>query len=148
MPYELSTYEWSIIRPMLPNKSRGVPRVDDRRILNGILRVCDQVRPGAINRLFSLLLAGLQPRATLLADRGYDADWIREFVSQKRRGRTFRQNEIAKNRSASALTFTEREIWSSGSSTGSSSAAGSPPGVTSSPRITLPSSSLSQSDYG
>ena len=34
------------------------------------------------NRLCSVLLAELQPRATLL-DRGYDADWIREFVSQK-----------------------------------------------------------------
>lgn len=25
-----------IIAPLLPNKSRGVPRVDDRRVLNGI----------------------------------------------------------------------------------------------------------------
>ena len=32
MRYELNDYEWSIIRPMLPNKLRGVPRVDDRRI--------------------------------------------------------------------------------------------------------------------
>jgi transposase len=29
--------EWSIIAPLLPNKPRGVPRVDDRRVLNGIL---------------------------------------------------------------------------------------------------------------
>jgi transposase len=29
--------EWSIIQPLLPNKPRGVPRVDDRRVLNGIL---------------------------------------------------------------------------------------------------------------
>ena len=36
MRYELSDYEWSIIRSMLPNKPRGIPRVDDRRILNGI----------------------------------------------------------------------------------------------------------------
>jgi transposase len=35
MRYELSDYEWSIIRSMLPNKPRGIPRVDDRRILNG-----------------------------------------------------------------------------------------------------------------
>ena len=34
--YELSDFEWSIIEPLLPNKSRGVPRVDDRRVLNGI----------------------------------------------------------------------------------------------------------------
>ena len=32
MRYELSEHEWGIIRPMLPNKPRGVPRVDDRRI--------------------------------------------------------------------------------------------------------------------
>jgi len=34
--YELSDFEWSIIEPLLPNKPRGVPRVDDRRVLNGI----------------------------------------------------------------------------------------------------------------
>ena len=34
--YDLSDAEWGIIEPLLPNKSRGVPRVDDRRILNGI----------------------------------------------------------------------------------------------------------------
>lgn len=35
--YELTDHEWSIIEPLLPKKSRGVPRVDDRRVLNGIL---------------------------------------------------------------------------------------------------------------
>jgi transposase len=39
MRYELSDYEWSVIRPMLPNKPGGMPRVDDRRILNGIFWV-------------------------------------------------------------------------------------------------------------
>src|ERR671920_1396325 len=34
--YELSDFEWSIIAPLLPNKLRGVPRVDDRKVLNGI----------------------------------------------------------------------------------------------------------------
>lgn len=34
--YELSDMECSIIRTMLPTKPRGVPRVDDRRVLNGI----------------------------------------------------------------------------------------------------------------
>ena len=36
MRYELCDKEWDIIRPMLPTKPRGVPRVDDRRVLNGI----------------------------------------------------------------------------------------------------------------
>lgn len=35
--YELTEHEWAIIEPLLPNKSRGVPRVDDRKVLNGIL---------------------------------------------------------------------------------------------------------------
>lgn len=34
--YELTDVEWSIIAPLLPNKPRGVPRVDDRRVFNGI----------------------------------------------------------------------------------------------------------------
>ena len=34
--YELSDFEWCVIAPLLPNKPRGVPRVDDRRVLNGI----------------------------------------------------------------------------------------------------------------
>jgi len=35
--YQLSDCEERIIEPMLPNKSRGVPRVDDRHIVNGRL---------------------------------------------------------------------------------------------------------------
>jgi transposase len=34
--YELTDFEWSIIEPLLPNKPRGKPRVDDRKVLNGI----------------------------------------------------------------------------------------------------------------
>ena len=34
--YELTDFEWSIIAPLLLNKPRGVPRADDRRVLNGI----------------------------------------------------------------------------------------------------------------
>ncbi len=40
MRYELTDDEW----PMLPNKPRGVPRMNDRRVLNGIFRV---LRSGA-----------------------------------------------------------------------------------------------------
>jgi transposase len=54
MRYELTDDEWAAIKPMLPNKPRGVPRVNDRRVLNGIVWVlrsghrgatCQQVRP-------------------------------------------------------------------------------------------------------
>ena len=34
--FDLTDFEWSVIAPLLPNKVRGVARVDDRRVLNGI----------------------------------------------------------------------------------------------------------------
>lgn len=180
MRYELSDYEWAALRPFLPNKPRGVPRVNDRRVLNGIfwiLRsgapwrdlpetfgpyttcynrfvrwgragVWDEIMdalaathdaavqmidtsvvrmhqhgagiagngeqhmgrsrgglttkihavvdtnglpvqlgltPGEAhdNRLCSVLLNELSPRTMLLADRGYDADWIRALASEQ-----------------------------------------------------------------
>jgi transposase len=42
--YDLTDFEWRVIEPQLPNKPRGVPRVDDRRVLNGIFWV---LRSGA-----------------------------------------------------------------------------------------------------
>jgi len=47
MRYELTDYEWAAVRPFLPNKPRGVPRVNDRRVLNGIFWV---LRSGAPRR--------------------------------------------------------------------------------------------------
>jgi transposase len=44
MRYELTDDEWAAIKPMLPSKPRGVPRVNDRRVLNGIFWV---LRAGA-----------------------------------------------------------------------------------------------------
>jgi len=178
MRYELSDAEWRILRGMLPHKSRGVARVDDRRVLNGIFWVLrsgapwrdlpqiygprttcynrfirwqragiwrsimkalatvhdarvemidtSMVRvhqhaacisdgasqsvgrsrggltsklhalvdanglpirlgltPGEVhdNRLCSVLLSGLKPHTMLLADRAYDADWIRALIN-------------------------------------------------------------------
>ncbi len=52
MRYGLSDEEWATIRPMLPNKPRGVPRVDDRRVLNGIFWVL-RVHRGATDRTAS-----------------------------------------------------------------------------------------------
>ena len=37
--YDLTNFEWSVIAPLLPQKSRGVPRVDDRRVLSAIFWV-------------------------------------------------------------------------------------------------------------
>ena len=30
--YEITDFEWSVIAPLLPNKPRGVPRADDRKV--------------------------------------------------------------------------------------------------------------------
>jgi transposase len=45
MRYELSDYEWTAIKPVLPNKPRCVRPVNDRRVLNGIC--CGGERPGS-----------------------------------------------------------------------------------------------------
>lgn len=42
--YDLTDFEWRMIKPLLPNRPRGVPRVNDRRVLNGIFRA---LRSGA-----------------------------------------------------------------------------------------------------
>ena len=44
MRYELTDHEWHIIKPFLPNKPRGMARVNDRCVLNGIFWV---LRSGA-----------------------------------------------------------------------------------------------------
>lgn len=44
MRHALTDAEWQLICPILPCKPRGVPRVDDRRVLNGIFWV---LRSGA-----------------------------------------------------------------------------------------------------
>ena len=42
--FDLTDFEGSVIQPRLPQKSRGVKRVDGRRVLNGIFW---RLRPGA-----------------------------------------------------------------------------------------------------
>jgi len=198
MRYELSDYEWTAIKPMLPNKPRGVRRVNDRRVLNGIFWVLrsgapwrdlpetygprttcynrfvrwrragvwDQIMdalaaghdaavqmidtsvvrvyqrgtciadnnhqdigrsrggpsskihavvdadglpvhlgltPGEAhdNRLCSVLLGALPPQTMLLADRGYDADWI-SLPANKAPRQIFHRSAIAKTQSALA----------------------------------------------
>jgi len=225
MRYELSDYEWTAIKPMLQNKQRGVRRVNDWRVLNGIFWVlCSSgpwrdlpeslwaihdllqfvrwrkagiwdrimealpaghdavvqmidtsivrvhqheacigdnnhqdmgrsrggltskihalvdtnglpvnlaLTPGEPhdNRLCSALLNTLLPQTMLLADRGYDANWIRELACQKG-GRTFRRNAIAKILSASTCICIARAIWSNGSSARSSNVGMSRPNTT------------------
>ena len=61
--YELTDFEWQIIQPLLSNKPRGVTRVDNRRVMNGIFRIVRSGRPsGAIWPLHDRLQS-LQPLA-------------------------------------------------------------------------------------
>jgi transposase len=75
MGYELSDNEWTTIGPMLPNKARGVPRVDDRRVLNGIFWV---LRSGApwrdLPSAFGPYTTSLEPLCALATRRGLEPD--------------------------------------------------------------------------
>jgi Putative transposase of IS4/5 family (DUF4096) len=83
MRYELADYEWSAIKPMLPNKPRGVPRVNDRRVLNGIFWVLrfgapwrdlpEAFRPytTCYNRFVRWRRAGVCPKGLPQADMAY-----------------------------------------------------------------------------
>jgi len=44
MRYELTDYERAAIKPLLPNKPRGIPRVDDRRLIARGHRFSDRHR--------------------------------------------------------------------------------------------------------
>ena len=37
--FGLSEAQFARLKPLLPNKPRGVPRVDDRRVISGIVHV-------------------------------------------------------------------------------------------------------------
>ena len=63
--YDLTDSEWRVIEPLLPNKPRGVPRVDDRRVLNGIFWV---LRSGAPWRDLPERTAHAPPATIALSD--------------------------------------------------------------------------------
>jgi len=42
----LSDTQWARLAPLLPKKPRGVPRVDDRRVISGIINPRPERRPG------------------------------------------------------------------------------------------------------
>ena len=86
--HELSDEEWAVIQPLLPNKPRGVPRVDDRRVLNGILW---RFRTGApwrdvperygprttlYNRFVRWRAAGVWDRILAAVSKAYDGDIV------------------------------------------------------------------------
>ncbi len=84
--FDLTDFEWSVIQPLLPNKPRGVPRVDDRRVLNGIFW---RLRTGApwadipsrygphttcVNRFNRWRKAGVWDRLLEAVSAAYDGD--------------------------------------------------------------------------
>jgi putative transposase len=84
--FDLADFEWSVIAPMLPNKPRGVARVDDRRVLNGIfwrLRtgapwadIPDRYGPHTtcVNRFNRWRKAGVWDRILVAVSKAYDGD--------------------------------------------------------------------------
>ena len=60
--YDLTEFEWNVIKPLLPNKVRGVPRVDDRRVLNGIFY---QLRSGSRRGLMTWSMCWSERRSTI-----------------------------------------------------------------------------------
>jgi Transposase DDE domain len=69
------------------------------------------------NRLTDKLLSRLKFGLMLLADRGYDADWIRALLRRRARWPIFHLDAIAASRSASVPISIEPAIWWNGSST-------------------------------
>ena len=84
--FDLTDFEWSVMAPLLPNKVRGVPRSDDRKVLNGIFW---RLRTGApwsdipsrygppttcSNRFRRWRKAGVWDRLLAAVSKAYDGD--------------------------------------------------------------------------
>jgi transposase len=78
------------------------------------------------NRLAGKLLSRLKSGTMLLADRGYDADWIRALATERGVWANIPPRCNRTTRSASARISTVPAIWSSGFSTRSNSVVASP----------------------
>jgi transposase len=100
------------------------------------------------NRLCSALLNELRSRTMLLADRGYDADWIRALASEQGAWANIPPKRNRKEAICFSHISTVRETWLNGSSTRSSNVAVSPPATTGSQPTILPSSSLHLYGFG
>jgi transposase len=100
------------------------------------------------NRLAGKLLSRPKSGTMLLADRGYDADWIRALAAK----RCSWANIPPRSNRNEPICFNQylypRATWSSGFSTRSSDVGVSRHAMTSSQRTTSPSSSLHQSGFG
>jgi transposase len=96
-------------------------------------------------RLAGKLLSRLKSGSMLLADRAYDADWIRELAMKKG---AWANIPPKSNRGDPVLISTALATGWSGSSTGSSNVGGWQRATTGLPPATSPSFNSRQSDYG
>jgi transposase len=86
--HDLTDAEWAVIQPLLPTKVRGVPRVDDRRVINGILwrfragtpwrDVPERYGPRTTlyNRFVRWRAAGIWDRILDAVSEAYDGDMV------------------------------------------------------------------------
>jgi transposase len=74
MRYELTDYEWAAIRPMLPNKARGVRRGTIDVSSTASAGCCDPAHHGAICRLLWPMHHLLQPFRPVAKGRSVGAD--------------------------------------------------------------------------
>ena len=67
------------------NQGLSSPTMTEMTVMLLLLTAQLDLTPGEAhdNRLYPVLATGLHPRVMLLADRGYDADWIRALASQQ-----------------------------------------------------------------
>lgn len=94
------------------------------------------------------MTADLASGSTLIADRAYDTDAIRDLAAARGDWPTSRPKQAEKAPSASAAGFIASAILSSGSLTGSSSSEASRPDTTGSRKTTSPHSSSTQRKSG
>ena len=92
MRYDRTNGEWTAIQLMLPNKPRGVPRVNDRRVLH--------TRAASTGRLIHLLFTGL-----LVAENG-KIKLLRESLNTLANAQALSPNGVAD------LPPPEQEIFS------------------------------------
>src|SRR6478735_6408319 len=100
------------------------------------------------NRLCSVLLSALLPQTMVLADRGYDADWIRELVRQQGAWANIPPKRNRKDPICFSPYLYRARNWSNGSSTRSSSVGVSRPDTTNSQLTIWRSSNSHQSEFG
>jgi transposase len=108
MRYELSEFEWAAIKPMLPNKPRGVPRVNDRpqrHLLGPAFR-----RAVTHNRLCPELLTGLQPQQCCWQTADMTQTGSGHSSISRARRPIFRRSAIERNQFALALTCIARNL--------------------------------------